>query len=105
MEKAFLISSAALLVVYFIITETLDWVGRIEVIRDHFPRFPEFFERRTFRVALLLDFRSYCGLEWPRKRRQEDRNGAPKSYGPGGASARSEEERATTKPAGCYTAS
>ncbi len=54
MEKAFLISSAALLVVYFIITETLDWVGRIEVIRDHFPRFPEFFERRTFRVALLL---------------------------------------------------
>jgi hypothetical protein len=54
MEKVFLIGGAILLVGYFIFTETLDWVGRIEVIRDHFPKFPEFLEKRIFRVALLL---------------------------------------------------
>jgi hypothetical protein len=54
MEKVLLIGGAVLLVAYFIFTETLDWVGRMEVIRDHFPKFPEFLERRIFRVALLL---------------------------------------------------
>jgi len=53
-EKVVLVCSAILLVAYFIFTETLDWVGRIEVIRDHFPKFPEFLERRIFRIALLV---------------------------------------------------
>ncbi|GEM_PF-4457577 len=54
MEKVLLIGSAALLVAYSIFTEILDWVGRIEVIRDYFPKSPEFLERRGFRVLLLI---------------------------------------------------
>ncbi len=54
MEKWFLIIAAVLLILYFIFTETLDWVGRLEVIRQYFPKFPEFLERRVFRVIILL---------------------------------------------------
>jgi hypothetical protein len=54
MQKATLIIGAALLVSYFIFTEILDWIGRLDVIRAYFPRFPAFLERRAFRVALLL---------------------------------------------------
>jgi hypothetical protein len=54
MENPLLIGSAVLFVAYIIFTETLDWVGRIELIREHFPKFPKFLERRTFRVALLI---------------------------------------------------
>jgi len=54
MEKVVLIGGALLLVAYSVFTETLDWIGRIELIREHFPRFPEFFERRLFRVVLII---------------------------------------------------
>jgi hypothetical protein len=54
MQKATLIIGAALLVSYFLFTEILDWIGRLDVIRAYFPRFPAFLERRTFRVVLLL---------------------------------------------------
>lgn len=53
-ERVVLIASAIFFVLYFIFTETLDWFGRIEVIRNRFPNFPQLFERRTFRVVLLL---------------------------------------------------
>lgn len=54
MEKAILIASAAVLVAYVIFTETLDWLGRIDLIRDHFPKFPELLERRLLRLVLVL---------------------------------------------------
>jgi len=54
MERATVLALAVLSVLYFTVTEILDWTGRIEVIRRHFPRFPKFLERRIFRVALLF---------------------------------------------------
>jgi hypothetical protein len=54
METFCLVLVAVILIVYFVITETLDWIGRASVIKDHFPKVPEFLERRSFRVVLLL---------------------------------------------------
>jgi hypothetical protein len=54
MEKIILVGSAVLLVAYFILTETLDWIGRIEVICDHLPRSTALLGSRPFRTALLL---------------------------------------------------
>jgi hypothetical protein len=54
MERVFLVCVAVILGLYFVVTEWLDWIGRIGVIREHFPRIPEILERRSFRVVLLL---------------------------------------------------
>jgi hypothetical protein len=54
MERAPYIAGAILLVAYVVVTETLDWVGRIDLIRARFPRLPGFLERRSFRAILLI---------------------------------------------------
>jgi hypothetical protein len=54
MEKTVLIGIAVFFVFYIIVTEVLDWIGRLEIIRHRYPKIPKLFERRAFRIILLL---------------------------------------------------
>ena len=45
---------AWLCIAYFVITEALDWTGRMEIIKKYLPRFASITGSRGFRLLLLL---------------------------------------------------
>jgi hypothetical protein len=45
---------AAFLVIYFALTEALDWVGRMDVIEKRMPRLAKVLGSRALRLLLLL---------------------------------------------------
>src|SRR5438309_5790054 len=54
MEHAISFVLVVLLILYAVVTELLDWRGRVDVIREYLPKFPGFAEKRKFRLVLLF---------------------------------------------------
>ncbi len=54
MENAFFKIIAVLSIFYVVLTELLDWTGRIRLLKDLFPGFLRFLANRGFRAVLLF---------------------------------------------------
>jgi hypothetical protein len=54
MESWILSVSAALVILYIALMESIDWAGRYEYMQTHFPKLVKWAEKQEWRVVLLL---------------------------------------------------